>query len=523
LLFAAFLLLAAISVLWGSPAHAEKRVALVIGNSAYQHAVQLANPVNDAKLMADTLRGLGFFVVGGGAKLDLDKAGFDAALTEFGKELNGADVALFYYAGHGIETHGLNYLAPIDTNPVDEGDVLAQGEGLAGILDEIEKGDAKINILLLDACRDNPFRNSGARSATGGLAQMEAPPGTLISFATQPRSVALDGDNGDSPYTRALAETIQHPGYGLFKTFNEVGLKVEKATHGAQLPWVSLSPISGNFYFAGRAEPATTQAPAAAIPPLASAPTEVARLTPDEHQRRDLVTDCDRLAGMPSDTGIPTSLHGVDLDKIDIPAATTACNDAMLTYPDVPRFAFEAGRVAQVRKDFVQARNLYEKAFAGGYGIAANGIANLYSDGEGMHKDMSQAAQWYKKSADAGEPAAMLALAWLYQTGNGVAKDCPEAIRLYDTAGKLGLASAVNSMGLLYDSGTCVQRDFAVARRWFEQASALGDGDAMNNMGTLYKGGHGVPHDTKTARQWFEKAAALGVSEAKQNLREMGR
>src|SRR6201999_1025877 len=104
-------------------------------------------------------------------------------------------------------------------------------------------------------------------------------------------------------------------------------------------------------------------APAATSPPAAgaSAPPEVARLTPpDANQRRDLVTDCDRLAGMPSDTGIPTSLHGIDLDKIDIPSAVTACNDSMQKYPDVPRFAFEAGRVAQDRKDFAQARSLYE-------------------------------------------------------------------------------------------------------------------------------------------------------------------
>jgi tetratricopeptide (TPR) repeat protein len=474
--------------------------------------------------MADTLLKLGFFVVGGGAKLDLDKAGFDAALTEFGKELNGADVALFYFAGHGIETHGLNYLAPVDTNPVDEGDVLAQGVGLAGILDQIEKGRAKINILLLDACRDNPFRGQGVRSAKGGLAQMEAPPGTLISFATQPRSVALDGDHGDSPYTRALAETIQHQGYGLFKTFNEVGLKVEKATHGAQLPWVSLSPISGNFYFAGKVVPAANAPAAATAPPAASAPAEVARLTPpDQHQRLDLVTDCDRLAGMQSDTGLPHDLHGVDLDKIDIAAATTACNDAMQKYPDMPRFTFEAGRVAQARKDFTQARSLDEQAFAGGYGIAANALGNLYSDGEGVRKDMAQAAQWYKKAADAGEPAAMDALAWLYQNGSGVTKDCPEAIHLYDTASKLGLSEAINNMGLLYYGGTCVQRDYAVARRWFEKAIALGDGDAMNNMGNLYNGGHGVPRSTTLAREWFEKAAALGVPEAKQNLRTIGR
>jgi uncharacterized caspase-like protein len=423
---AALALFAAMS----SVAHAEKRVALVIGNSAYTHARALPNPDNNAKLMSDTLLSLGFFVVGGGARLDLDKAGFDAALKEFRKELAGADVALFYYAGHGVETHGLNYLVPTDANPADDGDVLAQGIGLAGILDDLEKANVKINLLLIDACRDNPFPERLA-AANAGLAQMQAPAGTMISFATQPHGVALDGDNGHSPYTRALVAAIQHPGYGLFRTFNEVGLAVEKATHGDQLPWVSSSPIDGRFYFAGRQVAATT-------PGAPSAPSD---------PRRDLITDCDRLAAMPSDTGHAPDLKGIDMDKIDIPSAMIACNEAMKQYPDVMRFVFEAGRIAHARKDYAQARTLYEKAFAGGYAIAANGLGNLYSDGQGVPKDMAQAAQWYKKATDAGEPAAMDALAWLYEIGSGVPKNCSETIRLYDTSGKLGLSASVNNMG----------------------------------------------------------------------------
>jgi len=488
----------------GSVAHAEKRVALVIGNSAYTHARALPNPDNDAKLMSDTLLSLGFFVVGGGAKLDLDKAGFDAALKEFRKELTGADVALFYYAGHGVETHGLNYLVPTDANPADDADVLAQGIGLAGILDDLEQANVKINLLLIDACRDNPFPDR-LSAAGAGLAQMQAPAGTMISFASQPHGVALDGDGGHSPYTRALADAIRHPCYGLFRTFNEVGLAVEKATHGDQLPWVSSSPIDGRFYFAGKQVAAATPAP-----------------LPDG-QHRDLITDCDRLAAMPSDTGHSPELKGIDIDKIDIPSAMLACNEAMKQYPDVMRFAFEAGRIAHARKDYVQARTLYEKAFTGGYAEAANGLGNLYSEGQDVPKDMAQAAQWYKKASDAGEPAAMDALAWLYEIGSGVPKKCPEAIHLYDVSGKLGLSSSINNMGLMYFKGSCVQRDYAEARHWFEQAVALGDGQAMNNMGTLYSDGRGVPRNTRTAREWFEKAAALGVVEAKENLKGMGR
>ena len=323
LLFAAALLCTGMS----SAAHAEKRVALVIGNSTYRAVPALPNPAADARLMSDTLLSLGFFVVGGGAQLDLDKAGFDDALLKFKTELAGADVALFYFAGHGVETHGLNYLVPTDAHPLEEADIFMQMIGMSGILDLLEKSGTRINLILLDACRDNPFSGKGVRSASGGLAQMPAPVGTLISFATQPRSVSLDGVDGHSPYTKALADAMQRPGSGLFKTFNEVGLAVAKATHGQQIPWVSSSPISGNFYFAGK--PATAAAGQPSVAPEASGPAPLvqeARLSPaDDPLRHDLITDCDRLAAMPTDTGHAPDLRGVDLDKIDIPAAAAAC------------------------------------------------------------------------------------------------------------------------------------------------------------------------------------------------------
>lgn len=142
LIFAAFLLCAGLS----SAAHAEKRVALVIGNSAYQSVPRLPNPDADAKLMSDTLLSLGFFVVGGGAQIDLDKTRFDAALQEFKAQSVGADVALFYYAGHGVETHGLNYLVPVDAHPQDEADVFSQMVSTTEVLDQLEKSGTRINL-----------------------------------------------------------------------------------------------------------------------------------------------------------------------------------------------------------------------------------------------------------------------------------------------------------------------------------------------------------------------------------------
>src|SRR3954469_25593804 len=135
-----------IAVCLASPAAAEKRVALVIGNSAYQNVSRLENPRNDALLVADTLHGLGFTLVGGGAQVELDKAGFDNAVQRFGNQLIGADVALFYYAGHGIQVRGTNYLVPISANPTRESDVDLQMVDAALVLRQMDGAGTKLNI-----------------------------------------------------------------------------------------------------------------------------------------------------------------------------------------------------------------------------------------------------------------------------------------------------------------------------------------------------------------------------------------
>jgi uncharacterized caspase-like protein len=181
---------------------AEKRLALVVGNSAYVNVPRLDNSKNDARLMADTLGALGFTIVGGGPRLDLEKSSFDTVVQEFGNQAQGADVALFYYAGHGVQVRGTNYLVPIGANPTRESDVDFQMLDANLVLRQMEDAGTKLNIVLLDACRNNPFGGRGLRATGGGLAQMRGPEGTLISFATQPGAVALDGAGGNSPYAK---------------------------------------------------------------------------------------------------------------------------------------------------------------------------------------------------------------------------------------------------------------------------------------------------------------------------------
>ena len=259
-----------LSLLSTGPAAAEKRIALVVGNSAYQNITRLDNPRNDATLMADTLSSLGFTLIGGRAQLDLDKSALDIAVQNFGRQIQGVDVALFYYAGHGVQVSGSNYLVPVSANPTREADVDFQMVDINLVLRQMQGSGTRLNMVILDACRNNPFGARGLRSADGGLAQMRAPEGTLISYATQPGSVARGGSDGHSPYTKALATIIKQAGLDIFQTFNQVGLAVKRETGGSQQPWVSSSPIDGTFYFVAPA--------AAASPQVAISPSQQPRL-----------------------------------------------------------------------------------------------------------------------------------------------------------------------------------------------------------------------------------------------------
>src|SRR6266581_5465715 len=204
-----------------SPAVAERRVALVVGNAAYEKVGVLYNPGNDARRIASTLRTLGFEIVGGGPLVDLNKAAMDRAVLAFGNAARDADVALFFYSGHGAQIAGTNYLVPTDgvlTRPADA-DFTMFNANL--VMRQLEASRARLKMMILDACRNNPFVSQGTKDVLPGLAQMQAPAGTVIGFATQPGNVASDGPRGgNSPYTKALAAIMPLPGRELFTVFN---------------------------------------------------------------------------------------------------------------------------------------------------------------------------------------------------------------------------------------------------------------------------------------------------------------
>ncbi|WP_426955512.1 caspase family protein [Muricoccus radiodurans] len=290
---------------------AGRRVALVIGNAAYRSVERLPNAANDAQLMATTLRGLGFELVGGGAQVNLDRAGLSRQVQEFGRALAGAEVGLFYYAGHGLQVGGVNWLVPVDANPTRAQDLDFQMVDADLVLRQMSGAGTRLNLVLLDACRNNPFLTRGLRSVGGGLAEMRAPEGTLLSYATQPGNVAVDGMGTNSPYTAALAEAMRQPGLDVFRLFNRVGLQVKRATGGSQQPWVSTSPIEGDFYFAGAAAvpPARVAEPAppAGPGPAPPAPDPTERLITLAREQRCSLLEVSSTGGRISVSGLAPS------------------------------------------------------------------------------------------------------------------------------------------------------------------------------------------------------------------------
>jgi hypothetical protein len=224
------------------------RVALVIGNAAYKSA-PLDNPVNDATDIANELKRRGFKVI---TRNNTNLRSLQQVVRDFSDEFKKSDVGLIYYSGHGVETKGQNYLIPVDADIRKEYELSAQAypaSQLTAMMEEVQSFDDKkrVAILILDACRDNPLTRSW-RSSGRGLARMDAPAGTFISFSTSPGSVASDGRGRNSPFTKHLLQAIRKPDVPIELMFKQVRVGVMDETKGEQIPWDS-SSLTGDFYF----------------------------------------------------------------------------------------------------------------------------------------------------------------------------------------------------------------------------------------------------------------------------------
>ena len=263
-----FLMCLLLPILGTSAQGAPARIALVIGNSDYEHA-PLKNPLNDAALMTATLRDVGFEVFD---YANVNRRELKRAFSSFGKRVSEAGrdtISLVYYSGHGAQVRGENYLIPISSIIEDELDVDIEGIRASSLMGTLEEAKPALSIVILDACRNNPFKSS-SRSANRGLAKTDAPTGTLLAYSTAPGQLAEDGSGSNSAYTKALSLAIRSPGAKVEEVFKRVRIEVMTRTLDEQVPWESSSLI-GDFYFVEEAtsvKPTTQIAPAPAIVPI---------------------------------------------------------------------------------------------------------------------------------------------------------------------------------------------------------------------------------------------------------------
>lgn len=240
----------AIALVILAPAHlvpaqaAESRIALVLGNAAYRHADALRNPVNDARAMAAALRQTGFDVI---LKENATRREMTEAMREFAGKVSPGGVALFYYAGHGVQVRGANYLLPVDAALADEDELKYEAIDVNDVLGRLDEARVRLSLVILDACRDNPFPRR-FRSASRGLAQVDAPRGTMIAYATAPGETAADGDGQNGLYTEELLKAITTPSLKIEEVFKRAIDGVAQRSANKQTPWVS-SSFRGEFYF----------------------------------------------------------------------------------------------------------------------------------------------------------------------------------------------------------------------------------------------------------------------------------
>lgn len=299
--------------------HAGKRVALVVGNGNYTFS-PLKNPTNDARDMAAKLRGLDFEVT---LLTDASQRQMEQEIRDFGRNLSDADVRLFFFAGHGMQLQGVNYLIPVDADVAQEHDVKYESVDAGRVLDSMDRAGRGVNILVLDACRNNPFARS-FRSTRSGLARMDAPSGTVIVYATAPGNVALDGDGDNGMFTKHLLASIDQPGLTIEQIFKRAGKGVMSESDGMQEPWISLS-LYDDIYLKGGAQVAL------AVPQTPASSPSLPTRTPFSGTREVTTSGSCAIVGMTPEQAIHLAKQRARAAAIEKAAGVRVSSSSLVT------------------------------------------------------------------------------------------------------------------------------------------------------------------------------------------------
>ncbi len=408
-----FVLLLILQSFAAAPAGAEDRIALVIGMADYQHVPGLKNTVNDAKLLSDTLKGIGFSVQ---TLIDKPRADVLSALAEFSFHAETADLALIYFAGHGVEVQGKNFLIPVDANVKSNKDIVSQSISLDDFLAAVDHA-RKMRIVILDSCRNNPFPDlidlKSAETAgmtvdagrgLGGLAAPSPDRGTLVAFAARDGQVAMDGDGNDGPFALALHQKLIEPGLEISLLFRQVRDDVLAETNNLQEPNTYGSLPGVPFYLAGSA----AERQSLAVEDKSAA---WSKIVPDQQVQLAALAKKGDTRSMLGLAYIRLNPGSADYD----PAAGAALLQKSAAAND-PEAEFELARLYEkgigVPQDLAHALALYQAAAAQDFPDAVNELGFFYYSGAlGLPIDQAKALTLFRKAADLKQPEAMFNVA----------------------------------------------------------------------------------------------------------------
>jgi hypothetical protein len=451
-----------------TPAVAQRRTALVIGNNAYQND-PLRNPVNDATDMANTLRGLGFEVT---MLRDADRRKMLEALETYNKELRKGGAGLFYFAGHGVQVGGENYLIPIGASINREQDVQHEAVSVGRVLGVMEDAGNELNIIILDARRNNPYARS-FRSSSTGLSVVQAARGSLIVYATAPGTVAADGSGRNGLYTQYLLQTIKTSGLKVEEVFKKVRIDVTNKTRNTekpQTPWESSSLI-GDFYFVPQPPPGSV---------LAHGKLGITW--------NPVTLGIAQAVGLDREIGVQVGqvIKGGPAERGGIKPGDVITKIAGQEVKRIQAEELVVGKAVEVE-------------------VVRGGNRQRFSV---VPAEMTEAEEQYSKGQK-------------YE----VSQDFHEAVEWYRKAAEQGLAQAQHSLGYMYAKGKGgLPKDAREAVKWYRKAAEQGDVNAQNSLGLMYaKGEGGLPKDPQAAVQWYRKAADQGDTDARKALEALRR
>ena len=549
-------LLTLIVFLAGTTAQAETRWALVLGNSEYDHAAipDLPNTINDARTMSAALNNMGFEVY---YLEDTTKAEIDRTLTAISTEQRDADLGLFYYAGHGLQLDGQNFILPSDIIPEQTDFLHEQGVSVNDIVRDLSGFGTKNLVVILDSCRNSPFPELEAVGT--GLALVDAPANTIIAYSTAPGAVALDGAGANSPYTAALASVLDGPEQDIRDILRLVRARVRLATGGAQTPWfidnsrseivihprravdvatlgetlgrrvISLATTAWKTII-GSADPRDFEQFAAMFPADDLAPVAKRQLLligedsvpsfplmdlavdPTAAEVPDglnsIITACDILATGVGD--IRALVEPVPHDLVNTRAALRACVEAVNLEPENARLITLLARVLRLEGRYDEALFYFQKAADLGHPTAFSGLTAIYREGIGVEPDYARAFAAARQGALLGSPNMQLVTGVFYREGWGVEQSFTEARRWMQLAIRNGFPHAMVAYGDFYRKGWGVDADPARAVEYYRKAAALGSSDAVNLVGMAYMRGQGLENDTDAGIRWLVRASDEG-------------